>query len=102
MNFDPIATITTIAKKIEGEVPTSLESYFIDQVKFLKENGIENNMHVGQTQWTRTTASEWLLSQFIGIIEKAQEDQRIYSALGTWLTHSYHFVIDNKVGLLDK
>lgn len=99
MGFNPVKELTDVVKEIEGKVPTEIEKYLYQKVDFLKTNGITETMHVGNTSWTRKTASEWLLSQFIGIIEKAKTDTRMYVAFGTWLEHVYHFVINNKAGL---
>lgn len=99
MSFNPVEELKNIVKEIEDKVPVEIENQLREKSEYLMENGIIVPMHVGNTQWTLKTASEWLLSQFVGIVEKAKEEKKIYAAFGTWLQHVYHFVIDNKVNL---
>lgn len=102
MSFNPIRELKQLVAEIEGKVPTEIENELRKKVEYLKENEITDTMHVGRTAWTQKTAAEWLLSMFIGIVEKAKDDSRIYISFGTWLHHSYHFVIDNKAGLAEE
>lgn len=101
MSFDPIIEIKSIAEYIEGKTPFELEDYFDEKVNYLKQNGIHSLIHVNETNWNRKKAAEWLLGQFIGIVEKAKNNVSVYNTFGTWLKHVNHFVIENKAGLED-
>ncbi|MNC13562.1 hypothetical protein D3C75_613140 [compost metagenome] len=99
LEFNAVQTLKDIVNDIEGKSPADLVKYFDEKVVFLKSNDINDKMHIGRTDWTIQFAAEWLLSMFIGIVEKGKEDQRLYNSFGSWLQHAYHFVIDNKAGL---
>lgn len=97
--FNAVKEITDLANEIEGKIPTQIIDVLDNKCKFFIENGITQNMHIGKTDWTKNEAAEWLLSMFLGIVEKGKEDQRYFNAFGSWLTHVYHFVINNEANL---
>ena len=97
--FDAVEEIKKLIGEIEGKIPTQIIELLDEKCSYFAENGIEKNMHVGRTEWTKKQAAEWLLSMFIGIVEKGKEDQRYFNTFGNWLSHVYHFIIDNKAGL---
>ncbi|AEO93392.1 gp130 [Bacillus phage G] len=98
MNFDPIKELKDLVVEIEGKVPTDIIDLLDKKVEYYKSNGIHDRMHIGKTDWDLVSASEWLLSMFIGIIKKGKEDKRNFNVFGNWLEHVYHFVINNKQG----
>jgi hypothetical protein len=97
--FNPIEELKNLVQEIEGKIPTKIEDLLIEKKEFYEKNGIIKNMHVGETNWTKVKASEWLLSMFIGLVEKGIEDERYYNGFGTWLNHVYHFIINDKANL---
>lgn len=99
MSFNAIEELKSLVTEIEGKIPTKIEDVLKEKVEHLRANGITAVMHVGRTDWTQTYASEWLLGQFVGIVEKAQDSEKHYNSFGSWLQHVYHFVIDNKANL---
>ena len=99
MGFDPIEELKGLVKEIEGKVPTDILDTLDKKVNYLELHGIHDRMHIGKTDWDLISASEWLLSMFIGIVKKGKEDKRNFNAFGSWLNHVYHFVIDNKQNL---
>ena len=92
-----IDELKDLALYIEGKVPTDIEEYIEEKVFYFKQNGIHNNMHVGKDgDWKKEEIAEWLLSQFVGTVEKARENKLVYNSLGTWLKYVYHYIIDQK------
>ena len=99
MSFDQIKELKELVEEIEGKVPTDIIEDLDKKVAFYRENGIHSKMHIGRTEWDLVSASEWLLSMFVGIVDKGKEDERYFNGFGSWLTHVYYFVIENKQGL---
>ncbi|MDF2534031.1 MAG: hypothetical protein K0R18_188 [Bacillales bacterium] len=99
MEFNCVETLKQLVQDIEGKMPTSIIDLLDEKVEYLIDNGITENMHIGKTDWDLISASEWLLSMFIGIVKKGKEKDVYFNAFGSWLTHVYHFVIDNKADL---
>lgn len=99
MEFNAVQELKDLVQNIEGKVPTSIIELLDEKVEHYLANGITQNMHVGKTDWDLLSASEWLLSMFIGIVENGKKDTKYFGAFGSWLTHVYHFVIDNKAEL---
>lgn len=99
MNFNPEKELRELVKEVEGKVPTDIIGFLENKVNYLQLHGIHDRMHIGKTDWDIVSASEWLLSMFIGIVTKGKEDQRNFNLFGNWLTHVYYFVIENKQDL---
>lgn len=97
--FDPIQEVKDLVKEIEGKVPTDILDVLEKKAHYYELHGINDRMHIGKTDWDLVSASEWLLSQFIGIVNKGKENKRNFNVFGSWLTHVYYFIIDNKQGL---
>ncbi|MNV58270.1 hypothetical protein D3C71_1506330 [compost metagenome] len=99
LNFNAAETLKEIVNDIEGKLPTDMEEYFDEKINYLTNNGINDRMHVGRTEWTIELVSEWLLSMFMGIAQRGKENELYYNNFGPWLEHVYHFVINNKANL---
>lgn len=99
MVFSAVEALEKLVQEIEGKVPTEITDFFDEEVEFLKANGIHDMMHIGKTEWTRKEAAEWLLSMFIGTVEKGRQNIAYYGTFPNWLTHADHFVIKNTANL---
>lgn len=99
VEFDAVDELKKLVGEIEGKMPTDLTDLFDERVERYLKNGIVRDMHVGRTEWTLRQAAEWLLSMFIGIVERGRMNPKYYNAFGVWLRHVYHFVIENKANL---
>lgn len=99
MNFDPIQELKDLVKEVEGKVPTEMIEELDKKVNHFKLHGMHDRMHIGRTEWDLNSASEWLISMFIGIIQKGKENPTNFNVFGNWLTHVYYFVINNKQDL---
>ncbi|MNJ90151.1 hypothetical protein D3C87_77450 [compost metagenome] len=98
-NFNPVEELKILVTEIEGKMPTDIVDLLEARAEKYLTNDIVLKMHIGKTDWDLKSASEWLLSMFIGIVQRGRENPTNYNAFENWLIHVYHFVINNNTGL---
>lgn len=95
--FNPIEELKLLVSKIEAKTPTDIEDYLQEQSEYYQKNGIHDRMHIGKDgDWKDQEIAEWLLSMYVGIVDRGRKEESQYNHFVKWIKYVNHYIINKK------
>jgi hypothetical protein len=97
LSFNPLEELKVLVSNIKDKMPTDIEEYLQEKSEYYKENGIHDRMHIGKEgDWKDQEIAEWLLSMYVGIVDRAKNHKVQYNSFVKWIEYANHYAVNQK------